>query len=210
MTYLTEIAAEIAGLEKWQRVALAAMCAESLSPVIARFAQPDTQRAFEQGLDCAWKSVRNESLDSRALAARATLNDLHESTCDDSNIPAYEVMIVLSILAYTLDSILENDSARCVTDACTAATDQYSGYDYVLTTGNQARKIDPCNPPPPGRLESLLIQTQFRSIQVTRSIGKPQSDLVEEMQTLAKQLATEIERVLPTIAEKRGWNTNLH
>jgi hypothetical protein len=206
MSYLTDITSGIAGLDKLQRASVAAACAESMSPIIVRFAQSATRRAFEQGLDAVWKSVRDGVVDSRVVPARATLNDLQESTCDDSNIPAYEVMIALSVLAYALDTIIEDDSRHWAIDACTAAADHYSGYDNVLARGNQARRINPRNPPPPGPLESLQIQIQVRLVEEAPRLSESREEAVEQMRAFATQLASELEKALPVYIERRGWN----
>lgn len=205
MSYLTQITAGIGALDRWQRVAIATMCAQSVLPVITRFAQPSSRQAFKQGLDSAWRSAEQKALDSRALETRATLSDLPESKCDDSNMPAYEVMIALSVLAYTLYAMIEDNSAHWVVDACTAAADHYSGYDTVLASGNRPRRIDPRNPPPPGRFQTLQIQAQIRSIEIMQNIGGTNSEAIEQVHALAVQLSSESEGILGAVAEKRGW-----
>jgi hypothetical protein len=114
-------------------------------------------------------------------------------------------MIVLSILAYALDAIIDDDSTRPAIDACTATADHYSGYDSVLARGNQTRKVDPRNPPPPGRLESLQIQSQLRSIEGMRKVAQLPNQIVEQMRASAAQLASELDRALPTYTERRNW-----
>lgn len=204
MSYITEINAGIGELDKWQRVTLACMCAASVSPIATRFAQPITRQVFEQGLGTVWKSACDKAADSRVMSIRATIDDLPEATCDDSNVPSYAAMVALGVLTYSLDAIIKNESASQARDACSLATDCYGGYDYVLTFGNTPKKIDPRNPPPPGRLASLQIQSQFRLIKVARSIDLP--DLIKESQTLAHQLSSEMESVLPMFEKKRGWD----
>lgn len=205
MTYITNITVEIGRLEKWQRVALAAMCTTSLSPLVVRFAQPATRRAFEQGLDAAWTSAHDGTPDPRAVYGRGTLDSLPETACDDSNMPAYEVMRALGALACALDAVIEDESERPTIDACTNATEVYSGYDYVLDYGNQPRMIDPRNPPPPGRLESLHIQSQLDSIEKMRTAGQLGDPGLEQMRAFGNQLATELDRAIPAYGERRGW-----
>lgn len=200
-----DISTQIEKLDKWQRVALAAMCTASLSPVVVRFAQPATRRAFEQGIDAAWNSARDGGADSRTASARSTLADLAESACDDSNVPAYEVMRAIGALACTLDAVLDDESGQAAIDTCANATEAYSGYDYVLAYGNQTRRVDPQNPPPPGRLEALLIQLQLRSIERMRSANHMGGQVVGEMQDFGNQLAAELDRALPVYAERLDW-----
>ena len=203
MSYTTEINAGIGELDKWQRVTLASMCAASVLPIVTRFSQPITRQVFEQGLAIVWKSARNKAADSRVRSIRATIDDLPESTCVDSNAPSYEAMVALGVLAHSLDTIIKDESASQARDACTLATNCYSGYDHVLKCGNEPLKIDPHNPPPPGRLTSLQMQSQLRLIEAAR---QSRSGLVEEAQTIATQLSSEIANVLPVFAEKRGWD----
>ena len=205
MSYLTDVTVAIGELDKWQRVALAAMCAASVLPVIDRFAQPATLKAFEQGLDAAWKSARSRATDRQTVPALTALGRLPESNCDDSNVPAHDVMEALSILAYALDAIIESDSERWVKYSCTSSAGCYSGYDYVLVFGNQTRKIDPRNPPPPGRLESLQIRSQIHLIEVMRNATELSDEVIEQVQASAALLASELDRALPVYAERRGW-----
>jgi hypothetical protein len=204
--YLTDINAAIVGLDKFQRASVSAVCAESVSPVIARFGQPATLQAFNQGLDAAWKSVRDEAVDSRVLSVRAALDSLPESTCDDSNIPAHDVMIALGILVCTLDTIIEDDSTRAARSACTGAVNYYSGYDSVLARGMKPRIIDPRNPPPPGPLELLQIQLQVRLVEDARMLSQSREEVVKQMRASATRLASELEKALPVYIERLGWN----
>ena len=205
MSYPTEITHGIEDLDKWQQVALAGMCAASVWPVVARFAHPATRRAFDQGLNAVWKSARDAAPDVSVVAARALLDDLAESTCDDSNVPAYEVMVALGVLAYALNAVVDADSTCWAQDACTAATSHYSGFDNVLAQGNQPRRIDPRNPPARARLESLQVQSQLRSITAMRNVSQVPSGIVEQMQASAAQLASELDRVVPAYAKQRSW-----
>ncbi len=205
MSYSGDIATALAGLNKWQGAAVAAMCAASMVPMIERFAQPATRQAFKRGLDTAWKSAREGALDSGASAARATLDELPESMCDDSNTPMYEVMVALGVLSYALDAVNRDDSVRNAKEACFLAANHYSGYDHVLVYGNQIRTIDPRNPPPPGRLESLQIQSQLHAIEIIRNARQLSGKIIEELQASAAQLASELDRVLPIYAQRRGW-----
>lgn len=185
------------------------MCAQSVLPVISRFAEPGTLHVFEQALDVAWKSLYEQAIDSRTSAVRGSLSEAQESACDDSNKPAYEVMIGLSILAYALDALLGHDSARSASDACTAAAEYYSGYDNVLARGNQPQIIDPSNPPAAGRLESLQRAAQFWSIERLSGGSEPLSEFVEPIRVSAGELASELNSVLPEYARRRGWKENL-
>jgi len=181
------------------------MCVESVSPVVAGFAEPATRHAFQQALNAAWKSVSDRASDPFVVRARSLLNDFPESDCDDSHNPAYKVNRALSILAYALDGIIEDDSAQRAISACAAAVEIYGGCDVVLTQGNQALKINPANPPPAGRLESLQIQSQLHSINEVRNVVKSPNEIVKLMRASATQLAFELDRVLPVYAQLLGW-----
>jgi len=205
MSYVDDITAGIEGLGKWGRVALGAMCAESVLPAVARFAQKGTLHAFEEGLSAAWKSVRNGAVDPRVPTVRAGLEMLPESSCDDSNIPSYNAMVTLGILASALDSIIQKESARRVRESCTLATDYLSGYDHVFRFGNKPRIIDPRKPPPAGALESLQIESQLGAIEKLHNIAGRPSRIVEEMRTMAARISSELAQVLPDYAKKRHW-----
>lgn len=208
MSYMLDITAAIAKLDKWQRAILATSCAESMSPVITRFAQPATRSEFQQGLNVAWISVHERVVDSRIEVARYSLNDLTESTSDDSNLPSYDVMIAISILAYALDVIIDDaTTAQSASDACTGARDFYASCDVVLSqAGVLPIVIDPRNPPPSGRLESLQVQLQFCLIEGMRNIAQTQGDAVDQIMTSAKHLGAELDSILPAFAERRGWH----
>jgi hypothetical protein len=201
---MTNIIVEIESLDKWQRVALASMCASGLSPVVVRLGQPATRRAFEQGLEAAWNSARDGAADPRVASARSTLDDLAESACDDSNVPAYEVMRAIGALACTLDAVMD-ESEQPAIESCNIVIGSCGGFDHVLVYGNQTRSIDPRNPPPPGRLEAILIQLQLRSIEAMRNAGHDGGQVVSEMQGFGNQLAAELDLALPGYAERRGW-----
>lgn len=209
MSYMSAITTAISGLDRWQCAALATVCAESVSPVIARFARPATRSAFRQGLDIAWKSVRDRMIDLRVESVRAALNDLPESSVDDSNLPAYEAMIALSILAYSLDSIVD-DTARSTSDACTGARDFFASCDVVLLpVGTPPIVVDPRNPPPPGPLESVQIHSQFQSIEIMCRVAPLQVEGVDEMRASARAVAEKLDSILQTFAERRGWLADL-
>jgi hypothetical protein len=206
MSDMTELCEGIDELDKWQLVTLACMCAASVRPVIARFSRLATLQLFEEGLSAVWESARDGLANSRIVPIRAALEGLPESMCDDSTLKTYEVIVSMGVLAYALDSITKNDFASRARDACALAANCYSGYDHVFSHGNRPLKIDPRNPPQPGRLESLQIRAQLRLIERARRIGQTGDGLIEEAQTLATQLACEMSSVLPEVAEKRGWD----
>lgn len=164
---MEEIFADIQTLNKSQRVAIACMYVASLSPVVSRFARPATRCAFEQGLEVAWNAVRGTVADPRTTAARRCLDDTCESECDDSNSPAYEVMRAVGALACTLDAVLD-ESVDAAREACDLVMGSCIGIDYVLEHGTAPRRVDPRNPPPRGRFESLLVQMQSSSITALR------------------------------------------
>jgi hypothetical protein len=201
---MTNIIVEIETLVKWQRVALAVFCTSSLAPVVTRFAQPITQRTFTQGIEAAWNSVRVGSADSHVAALRRTLDNLSEATCDDSNVPGYEVMRAIGALAGTLDAIMD-ESGQPAMETCDIVTGSFSGFDHVMAYGNQARHIDPLNPPPPGRLEAMRLQGQQRAIETMRTANHVGGQLVNALQDIGNQLTVEIELVLPVYAQRRGW-----
>lgn len=206
MSYLSDITASASELGRLECASVAASCAESMRPVVARFAHPISLRAFEEGLDVSWKTVRDGVIDSRAVSVRARLNNLPESTCDDSNVPAYDVMCALSILSYTLDLITNDSWKQPMISACTAAVEYYSGYDLIVTRGGKAQMINPSNPPPPGPFESLQIQMQLRVLYEARSLLQSRHPAVEEMQKCAIQVASKLEEALPSYTEGCGWN----
>ena len=207
MDYIAEITSAVQHLDRWQQVALAGMCAASQSPVVSRFAQPVTRRAFDAGVAALWKSARDGTPDRSVGEVKASLDDLAESTCDDSNSPAYEVMVALGVLAYALNTVTETDSMAWARDACAAATNCFSGFDNVLAHGNQPQRIDPRNPPARGPLESLQVESQLRSIRGMRNVAQFHNEEVEHVQASAAQLAFELDRVLPAYAKQRGWQT---
>jgi hypothetical protein len=206
VSYFSEIHVRLSELEKWQRVTIAWMSAASVLPIVNRFSKLTTQQMFEQGLSAVRKFAHEGSTDSDAVKLRAALDGLPESACDDSEVPAFEVTVVLGVLGYALDAIIKDDSAKSVRDACALAANCYSGYDHVVAHGNKPLIIDPQNPPAPGRLESIQIQSQFRLIEVARSSKKNKDGLIEEAKILATKLASEISSVLPIYCQKRGWN----
>lgn len=202
MNYTFEINAGIGKLDKWKCVPIACMCAASVLPIVARFAQPITRQVFDQGLDAIWQSVRDKAADARVMSIRATLENLPESACDDSNVPSYEATVALGVLAHALDAVIQDESNSRVRDACALAANCYSGYDQVIARGDEPQKINPHNPPPPGRLELLQMQSQFRLV---KGALESRSGLIEEAQTIAAQLASEMLSVLPIFVTKRGW-----
>lgn len=207
MSYLTDITARIVELDRWQRASVAAMCAESVLPIIERFAQEETRRVYQRGLEVLWKSTLNCAVDSDAAGLRSALDSLPESSVDDSNSPSFKAMIAVSLLAYALDVLTGEDSARPAIDACTGASELYGSLDTLLTTpGTRPVVIDPRNPPSTGRLELHQVQSQFRSIEAARTARQSRSSLIEDLQRTANQLASEIKTVLPLVAEKRSWD----
>jgi hypothetical protein len=203
---MTNINEEIKKLNKWQRATLAAMCTTSMSPIVVRFAEPITRLTFEQGLNEVWDSVQTKGIDSQVVFLRNKLEDLPESECDDSHLPSYYVMCTIAILAYTLDSLIEDESYQSTIDACTNANGELSGYDHILIYGDEILSIDPKNPPPPERLESLLIQLQVRSIEDMQNAAQLNSQIVNQIRNYGNQMAVELDRVLPSFIERIGWS----
>lgn len=201
---MTSIAVQISGLDKWQRVALASMCTMSLAPLVTRLAKPATRHAFAQGLDAAWNSVRDGVPHPCVLSVRSTLGDLTESTCDDSNVLAYDVMRAIGALACTLDAI-ESQLGQPAIDACAGVTEVFAAYDHVLVHGEKTLRIDPRNPPPPGRLEALLVHAQLAAIDAMRTAGCLADHAMGIVRSFGCRLAIELERALPAYVEQRGW-----
>ena len=206
MSDMASADAMIEGLGRWKHVALAALCAETMLPVITRFAQSVTTAAFKDGLDVAWNSAVAGRSNPRTSNAQQVVSRLPESNCDDSHVPAFDVMAALGALAYALDAITAGDSGLCARYSCSAAASCYSGYDHALEFGNQARKIDPRNPPPPGRLQSLQLRMQRHSIEKMRIAERLSHNSVEELRESANRVASELDRALPTYTEIR-WGS---
>ena len=202
---MNDISAAIRRLDKWKGTALAAVCAKSVSPVVVQFGQLRTQEAFEDGLLAVWESISDGAPTPNVALARPVLDNLSESSTDDSSVPAFDVMIAISVLAYALDAIIEDDWVGPTTNACNAAKSQYSGYDYVLTYGDETRIVDPQNLPPPGRLESFLIESQFLCLEeLRRASGLPQ-DVLAKLRRIADNLAFELNQSVRTYAKRRAW-----
>jgi hypothetical protein len=209
MAYYSDVTAAIAEMRRWHCAVLAVACAETVSPVVMRFGQSKTRVAFQEGLTVCWKSVANENVDSLVRSLSESLGELPESTCDDSNLSDYEVMIAVSILADALSAVLEDDNGRATRDACTGAVNWFSGCDVVLSQDTQPKIIDPRNPLPPERLESLQIDFQFRTIKQLASVKHARDNSIEQIRSSAQELAADVNGVLPTIADRRGWDIDV-
>jgi hypothetical protein len=205
MNYFAEIGADISGLDKWQQITLVSMCVESVFPIVKRFALAATLQTFEDGLEAAWKSAQYRLVESKVRNIRGTIDDLAESRCDDSNAQAYEVMVALGILTNALEAVANDDPTPRTQDACSLAVTCYSGYDQVLTYGNEPQVVDPLNPPRPGHLTTLQIQSQRRLIDLAMKNEAIEGKLIREAQTLASRLSEELSTILPRVVEERGW-----
>lgn len=205
MSYPSDIAAAVAQLDRWKRAALATMCAASISPIIERFAQAATKRAVQRAVTALWQSALYCATDPDVTAARALLDSLPESDCDDSNVPAHNVMAALGVVAYALDVLAQQDSGSSTILACTEAASRYAGYDHALTHGNQIKKIDPRSPPAPARLESLQIDSQCKWAECLRNVALSRRT-IEQMRAAATTLARELDDALTIYAARRGWN----
>jgi len=171
--------------------------------VIAHLAQPATRRVFDLGLDAMWTSVREGVVDPRVASVRKTVENLPESDCDDSNVPTYDVMVALGVLAHALDTIIE-DSGLAAISACTLAANYYGSYDVVLYEGStRTRVIDPRNPPPVGPLKSRQVVLQLQLAEEAKSLPRSRAEVVQRIRASATGLASELEQSLPVYIERR-------
>jgi hypothetical protein len=209
MAYYSDITRAISEMGKWQRAALATTCAATVSPIVMRFGKLETQIAFKDGLNACWKSVEDENIESLIPTILPSLTNLPESACDDSNSSDYEVMIGVSILAYAMTAVLEQDNSQSTRNACAGAVNFFSGCDGVLNSDAATKIVDPRNPPLPDPFESLQIDFQFHTITQLGSAKQMERSLLEQIRLSAQEPAARMNEVLPRIADRRGWHIDV-
>ncbi len=202
MRYQEEIQEKIERLVDWQKFGLLATCVESVIPIIDCYAKPETKSIALTLNDALW----SESLGFSCITAdsRIQIEDLEESNCDYSHSPSYDVMMSLSIIAYSIDFRLEAKNDHLL-NACIGAVDFFGGIDNILTQGNAAVIVDPLLLHIPKELERRHIGSQFRIIDIMETSTAVRSDVVTRVQEVAFDLAQVLKDNMATLASIRGW-----
>jgi hypothetical protein len=201
-----EIAAELRRLPGWGQTVFAAGCAERVAPVFRAFCQPDSRGVLEAGLRAVWAAAQGDGGQRDVEQAAAAVAALPEADEDDSNLPTYQAMKALSVLAYALETATDGGPEEAAEWASGAALDIRAEMDFILRHGaDEAVVIDPANPPPAGELESAEVSAQRESLRPIAAEDRPNQSLVASIRRLSEDMAAQLERVLPEFARRRGW-----
>src|SRR5215470_14670523 len=109
MSYMEEITGALGELDRWQCVCVAAGCVEHVAPLVRRLGTTVTKERFEQYLSRVWEAARERAGGADIVEARAAVEELSESSTDDSHRPAYYVMRAIGVLASALETIINED-----------------------------------------------------------------------------------------------------
>jgi hypothetical protein len=97
-------------LAKWQQLPSWAVClgcvssAERTYPVIDHLASSESARVCRSALDTAWGSLLQSTQPGILRHLLTSIEELPESSTDDSHTPAYLAMRAMSVLAYSLEA----------------------------------------------------------------------------------------------------------
>ena len=206
MNHEDELLERIQLLNEPMRRCMAAMSASSLKPVVYGFGEQATAAFFAEGTEILWREVGHLGASENVRRVLETTMSLPESNEDDSNKPSYYAMRALAILYYACEVWVGGDSARAVLDASLGASELCSCFDYYLLDDPiRFYTPDSLESRQKGPLESQQTSCQLRFLEVILGSEQTEESMVEWAKTKAKNLAGDLERVLPDISRMRGW-----
>lgn len=197
-----KILADLMRLERWQRVAFAAACAERVALFVRSFGCSESVALYEQGLEMAWLSVTRKDLGSQAKRLIKKLEKSPEARIGVERNDAY-VGTSLNILAHALEAGAGND-VEAAEQACDLILEFRSDTDNFLTEESQRiTKYNMDNPPPSGPLEVLELKYQLQTLELIKSAQEPNAELINSLRRLSQEANRDLEFAVSELRKRK-------
>lgn len=189
-------------LERWQRIAFSAACAERVSLIFRSFGSPESQELYEQGLKLVWCAIKKEDL---APQAKQLIKKIDNATEAEEVVPDLTDFAkrALNILAYALEAVARNEIEPAEW-TCAVALEFRGELDHLLSEDSQRIKLyPPGETPPSGPLLVREFKHQRRTLELIKSVRKPDAELVGLLRHLSQDANKELEFAVSEIRNGR-------
>jgi len=117
-----------------QTASFAAACATRLAPIFTAFSRTGGN-SFDAWLHELWWLVGSPDT-ARAQALATQVSESAEAHLDDSDRPDFYAMVVLSVLDYAVQVLLDEDSLSAAQRRSRAAISLLRDFDHILQTSS--------------------------------------------------------------------------
>jgi hypothetical protein len=197
-----KIVADLRSLERWQRIAFAAGCAERAAVIFRSFGSPESQALYEEGLELAWLGVTHED---RAPQANMVINKMSNAPEAEEGLTGsiYFTTHPLFLVIYALETQVRSEPDPVI---WTGNLGLYfrNELDSLFEGESAITKIyPPGEMGPDGPLEKLELKHQRKTLELLKSAQKPDVELITLLRRLANEANKDLESVVSEIREGR-------
>jgi hypothetical protein len=207
MSHVSDIVTMVGRLRRREQAVFALACSERIAPVFRQLASAESVKTYEKISDAAWMSIMSDGRVASAMRGLDVVNGLPEATVDDSLRPEYYAMLSLSVLAYALQALAEDDLPVAINSTCCAAIDVCRNCDFIIA-GRKTRKVASGETPSShGELESAEIVAQNAVLQTLQATTTLSDALCQNIRRMAKETSVQLAQALPRFIQQQGWQT---